>query len=373
MPNEYREPSYHRWMREQGVPIIEGHGVTNLHGIELGPWERIGGRGAFVDLQGMEGLTGMYVTEIPPGGSLTPERHIYDELIYVLSGRGSTRVWSGPRDGAAGGAAFEWEAGALFAPPLNCWHQIYNLSGDEPARFMAVTLAPLVMDIFHNTRFIFDSEFVFDDRFDGRSDYFEMKEPEFFEPVRTWLWETNLIPDARGPVLKEGEGRMGAGGWGMSYQMGGNILVGHIAEWPVGKYRKAHYHEGGAVILITAGQGYTLTWPKALGVRPFESGHGDQVIRIDWHEGSVVSPAGDWFHQHFNTGQGKVRQVALRLGSKRYGVHFADLHVGEGMNISTRDNGTLIEYEDEDTEIGRMYRDELARAGVEYQMAAAAR
>ncbi|MBM2811973.1 MAG: hypothetical protein HW416_2732 [Chloroflexi bacterium] len=27
MPNEYREPSYHRWMREQGVQIIEGQGM----------------------------------------------------------------------------------------------------------------------------------------------------------------------------------------------------------------------------------------------------------------------------------------------------------------------------------------------------------
>jgi hypothetical protein len=223
------------------------------------------------------------------------------------------------------------------------------------------------MDVFHNPRFVFECDFTFDDRFDGRPDFFEQTEPAWFEPHRTWLWETTFIPDARGPVLKEGS-HMGGGGWGMSYQMDGNILVGHIAEWSVGRYRKAHYHGGGAIVLITAGRGYTLLWPKELGTRPFESGHGSEVARVDWHEGSVVSPPSDWFHQHFNTGPTKVRQVALRLGSKRYGVQFHDIGVREGQQVSVRDNGTMIEYEDEDPEISRLYQAELAKAGVEYQM-----
>jgi hypothetical protein len=154
----------------------------------------------------------------------------------------------------------------------------------------------------------------------------------------------------------------------MSYQMAGNILVGHIAEWSVGRYRKAHYHGGGALILITRGNGYTLMWPRQAGLRPFESGRGDQVVKVPWQPGSVLSPPSEWFHQHFNLGSEKVRQVALRLGSKRYGVQFHDIHVREGMTVSTRDDGTLIEYEDEDPEVQRMYRKALSEAGVEYQM-----
>src|SRR5437867_313343 len=108
--------TYERWMQEEAIPIVRGHGVTDLHEIQLEPWPRMEGRGAFIQLQGMEGLSGMYTVEIPPAGALNTEKHIYDELMYVLQGRGTTEVWNrpnGPRK------TFEWETGTLFAPPLN--------------------------------------------------------------------------------------------------------------------------------------------------------------------------------------------------------------------------------------------------------------
>ena len=43
-------------------------------------WPRLGGRAAFINLYGMEGVTGMYVGEIPAGGALTPEKHFYEEV-----------------------------------------------------------------------------------------------------------------------------------------------------------------------------------------------------------------------------------------------------------------------------------------------------
>ena len=46
------------------------------------PWVRTGGKGAFIQLKGMEGFTGMYVGEIPAGGAPNRERHLYEELIY---------------------------------------------------------------------------------------------------------------------------------------------------------------------------------------------------------------------------------------------------------------------------------------------------
>ena len=32
--------------------------------------------------------------EIPPGGSLKPQRMMYEESIFVVEGNGSTRVWN---------------------------------------------------------------------------------------------------------------------------------------------------------------------------------------------------------------------------------------------------------------------------------------
>ncbi|MBM2811388.1 MAG: reactivating factor for ethanolamine ammonia lyase [Chloroflexi bacterium] len=368
MANEHRVPAYQRWMVEEGVPIVRGHGVSDVMTLELGDWKRMGGQGAFIDMTGMEGLTGLYVVEIPPGGSLKAERHMYDELMYVLSGRGSTEVWAGDAEQSASSTVFEWQAGALFSPPMNTWHRLYNLSGDEPARLLSATLAPLVMDVYHNAEFVFDCPFTFRDRFDGRPDYFNVGERTMNEPTGSWVWDTSYIPDVRWDSLKE-DSRKTRGAWSTVFEMGGNILAGHIYEFPAGRYQKAHYHSGGAIVVTVRGAwGYSLMWPKESGIRPYENGNADKVVRIDWKEGSVVSPPGDWFHQHFNTGPEPVRQLALRLGSQRHGVYFHDIQTRGGVLLSVAEGGTMIEYDDEDPEIPRLFQEELARWGAKSHM-----
>ena len=66
--------SYERWMAQEGVPVTEGYGF-DVKEIPLGAWPRRGGRGAFVQLRGMEGATGMEVVEIPPGKALCARKN----------------------------------------------------------------------------------------------------------------------------------------------------------------------------------------------------------------------------------------------------------------------------------------------------------
>jgi mannose-6-phosphate isomerase-like protein (cupin superfamily) len=362
-----KETTYERWLQQEGLPVVRGHGVTDVHALELQPWKRLGGRGAAIQLQGMEGFTGMYVGEIPPGGALEPEKHVYDELYYILSGRGVTEVWNDKTAGAK--HFFEWQTGSLFAPPLNTWHRLLNGAGNEPVRFLGFTSAPIVMDLFHNTDFVFNCRHRFKDRFDGRPNYFEVGERR--RAATSWgsvsVWETNFIPDVQGASLERSETKA-SGLHATNYEIAGNVLVGHMVEWPVGRYHKAHYHGGGAVLLIVRSEGYSLMWPRELGTQPYQSGHGDQVVRVDWQPGSVFSPSTGWFHQHFNTGPVPARQLAVRYGSHNYPMQFWDIQSGEGSLLSLQKGGSMIEYEDEDPEIRRQFKQELARVGVEYTM-----
>ena len=82
-----RETSYELFLREEGIPVIQGYGVKDVTALERKFWQRTGGRGAYIDLKGMEGFTGMYVGEIPAGGAMHYECHLYEELIYIFADR----------------------------------------------------------------------------------------------------------------------------------------------------------------------------------------------------------------------------------------------------------------------------------------------
>ncbi len=360
-----RATSYEAWLREEGIPLVEGYGIEDVTVLPRKPWQRTGGAGAYIELKGMEGFTGMYVGEIPARGALHPEHHLYEELIYIIRGVGATEIWS-PGDEKRK-MHFEWQQGSLFAIPLNTRHRMVNGS-NEPAIFLAVTSAPLMMDLLHNIPFVMGCDYRFTDRFDGQSNYFvptnDRKEVGGFIN-----WESNFIADARGALVDPSEAK----GYGVritSFDMGGSTLVGHIAEWPVGRYHKAHFHQGGAILLILRSEGYTLMWPQEAGIRPYRSGNGAKVVRVNWREGSVFSPPSGWFHQHFNTGKEKARQLAFRYSgqSGKYLLGCWRAINKEGVRTSIRDGGTLIEYEDEDPQIQKDFDAALKNAGVSMEM-----
>ena len=87
-----QKTGYVRWMKSQGLPIHSGHGMADLRALEVAPYARLGGQAAFVQLHGMQGITGSYIGEIAPGDALKPERHLYEEVICILNGQGATEL-----------------------------------------------------------------------------------------------------------------------------------------------------------------------------------------------------------------------------------------------------------------------------------------
>ena len=132
-PIAEKKSSYRKWIEAESIPLIEGFFIEDIKEVPLKPWERKGALGTRICLEGTGETNDAYICEIPPGKGLKPQRHLFEELIYIVSGRGATTVWN------EGGSrsTFEWQEGSLFSLPLNSWHQHFN-AGAEPARYLAL-------------------------------------------------------------------------------------------------------------------------------------------------------------------------------------------------------------------------------------------
>jgi hypothetical protein len=177
---------------------------------------------------------------------------------------------------------------------------------------------------------------------------------------------THFIPDAVGLVVDDAEYKV-SGGQVTGYLMGPVFPHGHISAWPAGRYHKAHYHGPGAILLGLSGQGYVLAWDAALGPRPYANGHGDEVLKVDWRRHSIYSPPNGYYHQHFNSGAAPARHAAVYGAKLPLGSHavYAEAKPGDwGGALSTREGGTLIEYEDEDPQIRKDFEAAIRPQGV---------
>ncbi len=342
--------THQQWMESQGIPIYTEFSVPNLQEVTVTPWERLGASGAYIIFDGADGLNDAYVLEIGPGGTVKPERHMYEEMVYVLSGRGATTMWNEE----SLKRTFEWHEGSMFAIPLNAWHQFFNGQANCSARFYVVSCAPLVMNLFHNHDFLFNLPFAFTDRFDAREDFFDAG-----RELRGRVWETNFVEDIRNFPLMEWKER-GGGGVNRFFELANSTLTCHVSQFPVGTYKKGHRHGPGANVVIVAGQGYSLLW---------EEGKEQERIKIDWTVGSVLVPPNLWFHQHFNTGAEPAKYMAVRWGSRKYPL-FKNVGERGKVDVSVKNGGSQIEYEDEEPAIRRLFEEELAKNGVECKMQA---
>ncbi len=88
-----------------------------------------------------------YMQIIPPGSRSGKHRHLAEECLYVLEGRGydlhvdceveitDDFHWT-PQDETK---RFEWEAGDIIYVPPNTIHQHFNADPDRPARLISST------------------------------------------------------------------------------------------------------------------------------------------------------------------------------------------------------------------------------------------
>jgi uncharacterized RmlC-like cupin family protein len=342
--------SYQDFVNSEGAPLYQGSALEDLNALELADWKRRGGKVAYTRLAGQETLS-LQIVEIPPGGELRPEHHLYDCTMLVIRGVGATNIWQpGERPHTV-----EWHEGSLLAIPLNAWYQEFNLSGTEPCRFVMGGNMAQMINHYHNLDFIFNNPYVFSDRYSA-------EQPDYYADTPThWglrLWETNFIPDVRTFAVEAWQEK-GARTSISRLSMASTSLGLHILDVGEGTYATAHRHGAGAHVLCTGGTGYELMY--------FEEEQ-DNPRRILLHPYGVIAPKNAEFHQHFNTGKGPMRQLAFRTAGARYGR-------GEGYNprgaSQTTDRygpGYQIDYEKEAPGIREAYYKELERNGIELRL-----
>jgi hypothetical protein len=337
---------YLDWAEGEGIPIYEDFGIDIL-AVETQRWDRFAAKGAFIHVKGRGDFVATFALELPPGGCSSPQRHLFEEIVYVLEGFGSTTIERA--DGRK--QSFEWGPKSLFALPLNVTYQHFNGSGRERALLASTNDLPVMMNLFHNAKFVFDNPFDFSDRA-GADKYFGGEGD--FTPIRpgSHMWETNFVPDMTQFELKSWEAR-GAGSSNIAFILADGTMHAHMSEIPTARYKKGHRHGAGMHVFAVNGSGYSLFWDE-----------GDTDFhRVPWRHGIMYAPPHLMFHQHFNTAPHPARYVAIGIGSRRYPFIDMRRQAIQGAEVNVKEGGAQIDYEYQDPRIHALWLEEMAAVG----------
>src|SRR5262245_54441754 len=82
---------YLAWCEKEGAPITEDFGI-DLLAIPTAPWPRRGVDGAIGHLYGRGDFVSIFVIDLAPCAHTCSQKHLYEDVVYVRSGYGSTTV-----------------------------------------------------------------------------------------------------------------------------------------------------------------------------------------------------------------------------------------------------------------------------------------
>ena len=301
---------YERWLEQARaeMPVFEGLVIEDVFTLELQPWPQMG-----------EGVTGLYlrfadyqvndgrILQIPASGRTIGQRHLYEKAIYILAGSGFTLL---QQEGAPE-VRVDWSAGDLLAVPLNVRHS-HHTGSDGPARLIAITSFPLMMNVMDESDFVTNNSHAFYGRYDGSPNYFR----EVANPGGLTT-ETHFVEDVPATRTRPYNYK-GKGARTMRWEMAGNSMLSlHILDMPARRYLRAHRHSSEAFILHLSGEGFSVAWPE---------GAYERRIRVDWHAGTLFVPPTFWYHQHLNTGTSVARHLAINspVLVRNLGLRFSD-------------------------------------------------
>jgi mannose-6-phosphate isomerase-like protein (cupin superfamily) len=322
---KYLVDPYQNWAEAEGIPIVTGAAI-DLATVHVQPWARFGVKAAFCHLDGRDDFTTVVVTELLPSSRSSMQRHLYEEICYVISGNGATEIEL--PDG--GTRTVEWGPKSLFTTPMNARYRHHNTSR-EPARFAAVSDMRYLMSLYRNDSLIFDTDMSFPERDSGA----------LSENLATLaLDKTDEVHVAgRNLVLAQGS------------------LATDVRELAPGSYAKASRQLQGSHIFGVDGEGYTLVWKEGA----------ETFTRMAWRHGVVCAAGGMLFHQHFNAGAAPARFLDVQLGSARFPMFRARRASYGDASVYAAGSAT-IPYAQQDPRIHAQWLETIKTKGVTSQM-----
>ena len=98
-------------------------------------------------------------------------------------------------------------------------------------------------------------------------------------------------------------------------------------------------------------------------------GKEDEMGRVEWDHGGLITPPEQMCHQHFNTGGTPSRYLAVQFGTVRYPMISAKLDKWtSGNDTSIKEGGNQIEYEDHPGQLRTICVDGVDQSGVRSEM-----
>jgi hypothetical protein len=206
---------------------------------------------------------------------------------------------------------------------------------------------PLTLSGVRDVNFIFGNSYEGPDIQNEMDFYSEAKMVQQDTLDNTWgrraYWYGNFFPDMRAWDKLDANVRRGAGGRSVYIQFPDSEMSCHMSVFDARLYKKAHRHGPGRVIVIPAGEGYSIMWEE-----------GKEKVAVPWHEASCFVPPNKWFHQHFNAGGEPARYLALHPPMQFHGH-------AEKIEDRAKDQ---IEYVNEDRWVREKFEAELAKRGL---------
>lgn len=290
--------AYNKWindLKRTNIPVIEvkrGSAIKNISNLPLGFNSDMGVYISYIRPDNFQ-MEEAIMIEIPINSSSRSHRHIYAEEVIVLSGKGYTSFEHEGRFQQE----IDWTEGSYFFIPFNLSHQHFN-TGDKPARFLVVTPAPLLINIFRSRRLLYNFHLSFIKSTSGLRDTKKTYNKKSF-------LSTCFVKDVRAIKLPQSDFI------GKDYryiQFRGSMLRNifhstHIGELSSGTYIRAHKHGGEVFIYILSGKGYILLGRDG-GFRSRE--------KIELEKDNLINLPPWQYHQVFSTSDKPLRFMAFK-------------------------------------------------------------